>query len=98
MSTVGQIERATQDRVILLLNKQLGYTYLGNWEVRVGNSNIETKYLRSFLKRQGHSDTLISKAIYELTKVAGDQIRSLYDINRDVYDLLRYGVKVRPDI
>jgi type I restriction enzyme, R subunit len=98
MSTVGQIERATQDRVVRLLKEQLGYTYLGNWEVRQNNSNIEERYLRAFLKRQEYSDTLISKALYELTKVAGDQARSLYDINKDVYGLLRYGVKVRPDV
>jgi len=98
VSTVGQIERATQNRVVKLLREQLGYTYLGNWEVRQDNSNIEERYLRTFLKRQGYSDALISKALYELTKVAGDQARSLYDINKDVYDLLRYGVKVRPDV
>jgi len=98
MSTVGQIERATQDHVVMLFREQLGYTYLGDWEVRQDNSNIEERYLRPFLKRQGYGDTLINKALYELTKVAGDQARSLYDINKDVYDLLRYGVKVRPDV
>ena len=51
MSTVGQIERATQNRVVKLLREQLGYTYLGNWEVRQDNSNIEERYLRPFLKR-----------------------------------------------
>src|SRR6266581_4855275 len=98
MSTVGQIERATQNRVVKLLHEQLEYTYLGNWEVRQDNSNIEERYLRPFLKRQGYSDALISKALYELNKVAGDQSRSLYDINKAVYGLLRYGVKVRPDV
>ena len=98
MSTVGQIERATQNRVVKLLHEQLGYTYLGNWEVRQDNSNIEERYLRTFLKRQGYNDTLIKKALYELTKVSGDQARSLYDINKDVYGLLRYGVQVRPDV
>ena len=98
MSTVGQIERATQNRVVKLLREQLGYTYLGNWEVRQDNSNIEERYLRPFLRRQGYNDALISKALYELNKVAGDQIRSLYDINKDVYGLLRYGIQVRPDV
>jgi type I restriction enzyme R subunit len=99
MSTVGQIERATQDRVVnKLLHEQLKYEYLGNWEVRQDNSNIEERYLRTFLKRQGYSDALINKALHELQKVAGDQARSLYDINKDVYGLLRYGVKVRPDV
>ncbi|WP_040443981.1 hypothetical protein [Ktedonobacter racemifer] len=41
MSTVGQRERATQNRVVRLFTKQLGYRYLGNWHDRVGNSNIE---------------------------------------------------------
>ena len=29
--------------------------------------------------------------------MAGDQTRSLYDINKAVYGLLRYGVQVRPE-
>jgi type I restriction enzyme, R subunit len=98
MSTVGQIERATQDRVVRLFREQLKYNYLGDWEDRTDTSNIEEKLLRSFLKRQGYSDALIGKALHELTRVAGDQARSLYDINKDVYGLLRYGVQVRPDV
>jgi len=62
MSTVGQRERTTQNRVVKLLREQLGYTYLGNWEKRPDNSNIEDTYLRPFLERQGYSNTLISKA------------------------------------
>jgi type I restriction enzyme, R subunit len=71
MSTVGQIERATQNRVVRLFREQLGYRYLGNWEYREGNSNIEEEYLHRFLKQQGYSDALISKALHELNKVAG---------------------------
>jgi type I restriction enzyme, R subunit len=98
MGTVGQLERATQNRVVKLFREQLGYGCLGNWEYREGNSNIEEEYLRRFLKRQGHSDALITKALRELNKVAGVQNRSPYDINKDVYGLLRYGVQVRPDV
>ncbi len=98
MSTVGQKERLTQKRIVKLFRQQLGYAYLGNWEERPDNSHIEEKYLRAFLKRQGYDEALISKALYELDKVAGDQTRSLYDINRAVYDLLRYGVKIKPDV
>ncbi len=97
MSNVGQKERATQNRVIKLFQKKLGYKYLGNWEERSGNRNIEEVYLRPFLKRQGYRETLIGKAVYELKKVAEDQTRSLYDINKAVYGLLRYGVQVKPD-
>ena len=97
MSTVGQKERATQNRVVKLLREKLGYRYLGNWEERPDNRNIEEVDLRRFLKRQRYSDSLIGKALHELKKVAGDQTRSLYDINKAVYGLLRYGVPVKPD-
>ncbi len=97
MSTVGQGERATQNRVVKLFREQLGYTHLGNWEERTDNSNIEEAYLLPFLKRQGYSDTLIIRALRELNKVAGDQTKSLYDINKAVYGLLRYGVQVKAE-
>ena len=98
MSTIGQKERKTQQRVVKLFREKLGYTYLGNWEEREGNQNIEPGLLRDWLTRQGHPDALIGKVLYELDKVAGDTSKSLYDRNRAVYELLRYGVKVRPDV
>ena len=45
MSNVGQIERKAQDRVVKLFRDQLGYEYLGNWEYREGNSNVEVELL-----------------------------------------------------
>jgi type I restriction enzyme R subunit len=98
MSSVGQRERATQNRVVKLFRDSLAYDYLGNWEERSDNSNIEESYVRAFLKRQGYSATLIKRALYELNKVAGDQAKSLYDINKAVYGLLRYGAQVKPDV
>ena len=41
MSKVGQKERATQNRIVQLFQQQLKYDYLGNWEIRKSNSNIE---------------------------------------------------------
>lgn len=96
--SIGQPERATQNRVIALFRDSLGYDPLGNWHDRPDNSNIEESRLRSFLSGQGNSETLMTKALYELHKVADDQTKSLYDINKEVYGLLRYGVKVREDI
>jgi type I restriction enzyme R subunit len=96
--SIGQTERATQNRIIALFRDTLGYESLGNWHDRPNNSNIEESRLRSFLSRQGNSETLMTKALYELHKVADDQTKSLYDINKEVYGLLRYGVKVREDI
>jgi hypothetical protein len=98
MPTVGQIERLTQDRVVALFQKQLGYDYLGNWEDRENNSNIEEDILRKYLTERGYSQTIIGKAIYELTQAATNQSKSLYDINKDVYTMLRYGVKVKEDV
>lgn len=97
MKTVGQIERATQKRVLKLFCGVLGYAYIGAWQDRPDNRNVEETYVRAFLKRQGYSDTLISRALYELSKVAGNQTKSLYDVNKEVYGLLRYGVKVREE-
>ena len=48
---VGQLERQTQNRIVALFRDRLGYEYLGNWEEREGNSNIEEEYLRAFLAR-----------------------------------------------
>lgn len=98
MSTVGQIEKKTQARIVALFRDQLGYDYLGNWIDRENNRNIEEEWLRPFLKARGHDDALINRALFELQKVATDQSRSLYDVNRSVYDLLRYGVKVKAEV
>ncbi|WP_008318200.1 type I restriction endonuclease subunit R [Leptolyngbya sp. PCC 6406] len=96
MSTVGQRERATQNRVVQLFQTHLGYRYLGNWEARPNNRNIEADLLRSWLTRQGVSETLIAKALRELDQAAalGDS-QNLYDANKAVYGLLRYGIKVK---
>ena len=92
---VGQLERKTQNRLVALFRDRLRYDYLGNWEEREGNSNIEEEYLRAFLARSGYSDRLINKAIADLKRTAGNQIISLYDLNQETYGLLRYGVKGR---
>ena len=82
MTTVGQRERRTQNRVVELFQKQLDYDYLGNWEERENNSNIEEGILRKYLSKKGYSQTLIGKAIYELTKAATNQSKDLYHINK----------------
>ena len=50
-SAVGQKERVTQNRVVRLLSDKdkLDYTYLGNWEEREGNSNVEEGLLTDWL-------------------------------------------------
>lgn len=99
MSGVGQIERMTQDRVVALFRDQLGYEYLGNWEYREGNSNIEIELLEQNLQARGYDNNLITRALDHLGKAASVGAgHDLYEANRDVYQLLRYGVKVRPGV
>lgn len=57
MSTVGQREILTQKRVIAFFRDALGYAYLGNWQDRVNNRNIETELVIDWLKRQRHDGT-----------------------------------------
>lgn len=99
MSTVGEKEIKTQKRVIGLFRNVLGYSYLGFWKEREGNSNVEEALLTDWLKERGHSDKIIGKVLHELgrAKALGGS-KTLYDANREVYSLLRYGVKVRPDV
>jgi len=92
---VGQIERKTQNRVVKLFQDDLKYDYLGNWEERENNSNIEYELLQAYLEKAGYSKQLVDKAVADLKKASEKQNASLYDINKEVYGLLRYGVKVR---
>lgn len=97
MDTVGQIERITQNRVVNLFQDRLGYTYLGNWEDRDNNSNVEEWLLTRFLKRVGYSDDQISKAIFTLKTSAQSFDKGLYNTNKHIYQLLRYGIKVKTE-
>lgn len=99
MSTVGQREIRTQQRVVAFFKDALGYAYLGHWKDRPDNGNVEGARLTDWLKRQGHNDKIIGKVLHELGKAAAlGGSTTLYDANREVYGLLRYGVKVKPDI
>lgn len=98
MSDVGERERCTQRRVVEFLCDVLGYAWLGNWHRRTGNRNIEQGHLSAWLQRQGHGEKLIGKVLFELDKAAAlSGSTTLFEANRDVYGLLRYGVKVRPE-
>jgi|GEM_PF-1851539 len=94
MSNVGQPERKTQNRIIKFCKEQLGYEYLGDWEYRKGNSNIEKDLLSTWLEGRGVSDNLITRALRQLDSAAAlGEGKKLFDANKDVYRLLRYGVK-----
>jgi type I restriction enzyme R subunit len=99
MSEVGQREIRTQKRVVEFFRAALGYAYLGHWKDREGNANVEAGLLTDWLKRQGHNDKIIKKVLFELNRAAAlGGSKTLYDANRELYGLLRYGVKVRPEV
>lgn len=94
MSNVGQRERITQNRIVQFFQKELGYRYLGDWQDRENNKNIEIDILTTWLKKRGVSDALINRAIRQLDAAAAlGEGKKLYYANKDVYRLLRYGVK-----
>lgn len=99
MTSVGQREILTQKHVLQFFQDELDYRYLGNWEYRDGNSNVEEEILSDWLKGRGHDDRIINKVLRELDRARSlGGSKTLYDANREVYGLLRYGVKVKPDV
>ncbi|MCH7400067.1 HsdR family type I site-specific deoxyribonuclease [Belliella sp. DSM 107340] len=98
MNYIGKSERTTQDRVIELFQTKLGYTYLGDWEDEVRTHPIEEDILRSYLLENGYSTIQAQKAIDRLVKAATNLSKGLYEANKEVYHLLRYGVTVREEL
>jgi len=99
MSNISALERVTQNRVVQLFKDKLDYTYLGDWQDRPNNKNIEVALLIKWLTDQGVSSTLISKAIRELDQASAmGQGKKLFDANLAIYKLLRYGVSVQESI
>ncbi len=95
MTTLGQPERATQDRVIALFRDELGYRHLGDRADRDDNSNIEEGLLSAWLTNSGYTPAQIGVALHRLRTEADNHSRTLYGNNQAVYNLLRYGVPVK---
>lgn len=94
MSNVGQRERATQNRIVQFFQTDLGYRYLGDWQDRANNKNIEVEILVDWLTKRGVSEALINRTIRQLDAAAAlGEGKKLYYANKEVYRLLRYGVK-----
>ncbi|MCF6431075.1 HsdR family type I site-specific deoxyribonuclease [Leisingera sp. MMG026] len=103
MSTIGEAERRAQTRVIdLLSDKQtdatggLGWRYLGDWQKRDGNANIEEELLRPWLLSRGYTPEVAAQAITLLKREARMEGTKLYEANQSFYEMLRYGVPVTP--
>lgn len=96
--SIGQIERKTQSRVVRLFQERLKYKYLGNWEDRAVNSNVEQELVIQYLNKCGYPQVLITRALDQLTSAANNYEKSLYHNNKEVYRLLRYGAQVKADV
>jgi type I restriction enzyme R subunit len=88
MSSIGQTERATQNRVVALFRERLHYDYLGD-KTELDNLNIEPELLAAWLKKQKVSDTLIGRALHKLNNAATDTGQHLYDRNKEGAALYR---------
>lgn len=89
MATVDA-EKKLQNRVLHWLIDDLGYTYLGNLE-DIDNTPVKEELLKANLAKRGYTDDQIKIAISELVGKVTNQADTLYQINRSVYSLLRYG-------
>lgn len=103
MSKIGEAERKAQNRVIDLLCGDtsgtpggLGWRYLGDWQKREGNANIEHSLLRPWLEARGYAPEVITQAITRLEREARMEGTKLYEANQSFYDMLRYGVAIAP--
>ena len=94
MPKIGSSEKTTQSRVVKFFVGKLHYTYLGDLHDSE-NSNIMQERLYAYLtKKGGYSDKLARRAMDELIRTAGNLAHGLYDANKEVYRLLKYGAKV----
>ncbi|MFN4100522.1 MAG: type I restriction endonuclease, partial [Pararhodobacter sp.] len=100
---IGDPERATQTRMIAQLCGDtsgrpggLGWRYLGDWQKREGNANIEPALLRPWLLSRGVDPEVATKAIAELQRAARMDGLKLHEANRATWEMLRYGVPVTP--
>ena len=98
MDNIGKPERATQNRVIDLFRDELNYRYLGDWHERENNSNIEETLLSDYLTRSGYNAAQISGAIKKLKDEANNHSQNLYNKNKAVYSVLRYGASVKTSV
>lgn len=94
MDRVGKSEAATQKRVINFFQNKLRYRYLGDLRGRE-NRNIDEEKLTAWLTKHGYSAAIARRAVEELIKAAANLQGGLYAANREVYQLLKYGAKIK---
>lgn len=86
-------ERETQNRIVKFFEKELGYKYLGNLEDG-GNFNIRWGDWKKFLSDSGYSEPFVESLQNEFFKTLNDFSKSPYHTNKEVYRILKYGLKL----
>lgn len=97
MNSIGKPERESQNRIIRLFQNELKYQYLGNWQEEERVLPLEEDLLHNYLKGKGYSENLAGKAISKFHLAVANISQGLYEANKEVYKLLRYGVPVREE-
>ena len=97
MSRIAEKEIQTQKRLIELFKNELEYIYVGDWKERPNNSNIEEDFLYKNLKKRGYDDIQITKTIDHLNRKSNNLSNNLYQRNKDIYELMRYGISIKTD-
>ena len=98
-SHIGEPERPVQNRLLALFKEKLKYEYLGNYEYRTCNRNIERKLLFDYLmSTKKWSGDEAKRAITKLEKEAYCTPQNMQEKNEKVYSLIRYGANVSPDV
>lgn len=95
MSVVVSSEFEAQKRLIkdCLIN-DLGYEYLGNLHDQ-SNKPVDEERLKRYLYSRDYPRLAVVKAIKELKDLTEDRVSSLYELNKKIYSLLRYGITYR---
>lgn len=86
-------ERETQNRIVKFFEKELGYKYLGNLEAEA-NFNVRWGDWKKFLSDSGYSVPFVESLQNEFFKTLNDFSKSPYHTNKEVYRILKYGLKL----
>ncbi len=93
MSKSAHPEKETQKRIIKFFQKELGYNYLGNLEDSE-NYNIRWGDWKKFLSDSGYGAPFIESLQNEFNRTLADFSQSPYHTNKEVYRILKYGLKL----
>ena len=93
MTKSSHPERETQNRIVTCFQKELGYEYLGNLEDSE-NYNVRWDDWKKFLYDSGFSVDFVDAIQTNFYQILSDFSQSSYHTNKEVYRILKYGLKL----